>query len=431
MTEIGALKSKVIGDHGRWDKLVLSGKHTQQWMQVRAALLWSQPAFADVFLSMMVDHDKELGWFTDKISVAATDDKFLYLNPNTFFENYTLYEQVFIVCHEISHCIFNHCGMLYLLGRKKEIVYPDGVTLPFENEIMQVAMDCLINDLLINSKVGSPPWRQNKQTGTMEGLCHQPQLITYNDDMLGAYRKLYKKLPPELGRSFDEHLEPGTGEGKPPQEAQEERNQQAWDNALNAALKSARAQGRLPAALDRGLSKLLEPKVDWRDHLMFTIQSKIGRDRQTWNHSDNELMVQGIGAPGRLSNGCELVVFVKDTSGSISNDLDTRFSSELAGIIEEIHPRHMILMQCDADIAECVEIEETEDLLRKIKGGGGTDFRPPFKWLQDEGLEPDCLIYLTDLFGTFPSIPPSYPVIWATITDTNIPWGEKVLIPLS
>ena len=52
-----------------------------------------------------------------------------------------------------------------------------------------------------------------------------------------------------------------------------------------------------------------------------------------------------------------------------------------------------------------------------------------FDWIAEEGVEPDALIYLTDLMGTFPGQQPSYPVIWASINALKAPWGEQVMIP--
>ena len=41
-------------------------------------------------------------------------------------------------------------------------------------------------------------------------------------------------------------------------------------------------------------------------------------------------------------------------------------------------------------------------------------------------IQPACLVYLTDLQGTFPDKPPDYPVLWVTTTDQEAPWGETV-----
>lgn len=37
-------------------------------------------------------------------------------------------------------------------------------------------------------------------------------------------------------------------------------------------------------------------------------------------------------------------------------------------------------------------------------GGGGTDFGPCFEWLDEHGIRPQTVVFLTDLCGTFPSL---------------------------
>jgi predicted metal-dependent peptidase len=427
MGEIGSIK--VNTDSNKWPKLSLTPLQTRLWMETRTALLINQPAFADVWFRMMQDKDRELAWFTDQIPTAATNDQFMFINPETFFK-YNLQHRVFIACHEITHAIFNHCGSMYRLQELGYIIYPDSIKLPYKSETMQIAMDCLINDMLIRGKVGEAP----------KDCCHAPNLITYQDDLTTAYRKLYKKPKTSTnpqsngqgdgqGQRFDEHLQPGQGTGKSPAQAQDARNPQAWDNALSAALASAKAQGRLPATLERGLSKLLEPQVDWREHLAVTMSRRLGADFSTWNTLDNELMLRGIGSPSKVKYGCETIVFAVDTSGSINQKTMDMFCTEGIGLMEQARPRSLIFVQCDAAVQEWVELDTPDDMMREIKGGGGTSFVPVFERLAREGVEPEVLIYLTDLMGTFPSEAPGYPVIWCTIYDSAVPFGDKVLLP--
>jgi predicted metal-dependent peptidase len=61
-----------------------------------------------------------------------------------------------------------------------------------------------------------------------------------------------------------------------------------------------------------------------------------------------------------------------------------------------------------------------------MKGGGGTDFRPVFDRIAEEPEPPNALVYLTDLYGSFPDQAPAYPVIWAANNDQTGPFGETV-----
>jgi len=54
--------------------------------------------------------------------------------------------------------------------------------------------------------------------------------------------------------------------------------------------------------------------------------------------------------------------------------------------------------------------------------GGGTDFRPLLKAMEEES--PECVVYLTDMYGAFPEFPPDYPILWASIyKDSVAPFG--------
>jgi len=50
-------------------------------------------------------------------------------------------------------------------------------------------------------------------------------------------------------------------------------------------------------------------------------------------------------------------------------------------------------------------------LPRNFQGGGGTSFIPVFDWVEQQGTQPETLIYFTDAQGAFPEAPPNYPVI--------------------
>jgi predicted metal-dependent peptidase len=61
-----------------------------------------------------------------------------------------------------------------------------------------------------------------------------------------------------------------------------------------------------------------------------------------------------------------------------------------------------------------------------IKGRGGTDFRPIFDWIAASGVEPKCLVLLTDLEAPFPQVAPSYPVLWVSVNNKTAPFGDTV-----
>jgi len=54
---------------------------------------------------------------------------------------------------------------------------------------------------------------------------------------------------------------------------------------------------------------------------------------------------------------------------------------------------------------------------------------PVFDEVREMGLEPEALVYLTDMYGTFPEKAPGYPVLWASLTDCAPPWGNFLRLP--
>ena len=92
----------------------------------------------------------------------------------------------------------------------------------------------------------------------------------------------------------------------------------------------------------------------------------------------------------------------------------------------DVHEVHVgAITMCLNHVAEFAQGEQFKMV---SKGGGGTDFRPPFEYVEREGITPACLIYLTDGYGPFPQNPPPYPVLWAMTTDVVPPWGEYVKV---
>lgn len=63
---------------------------------------------------------------------------------------------------------------------------------------------------------------------------------------------------------------------------------------------------------------------------------------------------------------------------------------------------------------------------REFAGGGGTDFKPIFAWLEQQGKSPDMLLYFTDAEGPFPEFEPHFPVIWLVKGKAPVPWGQRI-----
>ena len=63
---------------------------------------------------------------------------------------------------------------------------------------------------------------------------------------------------------------------------------------------------------------------------------------------------------------------------------------------------------------------------KAFHGGGGTSFTPAFEWLEQQGRQPDLLVYFTDANGRFPEREPPFPTVWLVKGRTPVPWGQRI-----
>src|SRR5690606_30488987 len=108
---------------------------------------------------------------------------------------------------------------------------------------MNVAMDLVINDALVESKDNAG----NKLFKMPQVGVHDPKLATGMDSVIDAYKKVYKHAKgkgggqgqgqgnPGAGKGFDQHLTPGTSQGKDATQAAQDRSNVDWPGAVAAA----------------------------------------------------------------------------------------------------------------------------------------------------------------------------------------------------
>lgn len=403
-------------------RIDLTAEQKRKWIETRSAMLWSCPAFTHILFSMLNPEGGELAAvFTKDVPIAATDGANLILNPEAFFA-LTLSERVFVTAHEIMHCILNHCSIAHTMRRSGKVKYANGTELPYDQQLMNMAMDYVINDTLIQSRVGTFP--------TM-GL-HDTKIATAADNFLDTYKKVYEDNP-QGGGGFDVLLDPGSAQGQDPGKASQSRSQTEWDTAVAGALAVAKAQGKLPAALEKLFGEIIDPAVSWQEYVRAWFARKVGNSSYDWKKPDRRLIQRDVFSPARSGHGCGHVVVGFDTSGSIYADpgLIDRFISEVGGILADLKPENLTILWCDAKVHRADEVDQMSDLMGlKPVGGGGTSFVPVFEWIEQNSVQPDALIYLTDGLGQFPAEKPSYPVLWgAILKGIAYPFGDVVMIP--
>ncbi len=149
----------------------------------------------------------------------------------------------------------------------------------------------------------------------------------------------------------------------------------------------------------------------------------------------------------RESRKVKEFVIAIDTSASCSGAAVGEFLRKTYAILKGtenfFHTINVHIIQCDSQVQQDTRIacmEELEEFLRKGKlaGGGATDFRPVFTYveqLREQGEFENLrgLIYFTDGYGVYPERPPQYQVIFAFLEEDENrgpvpPWSMKVVV---
>lgn len=383
--------------------------------KARTALVLDAPFFGALALRLRLEPDPS-------IETACTDGARIKYSP-AFIEGLNDAQLKGLLAHEVLHCTNGHPWRMEHRDPRK----------------WNTAADLAINPLLIDAGFTLPA----------DGLECPPEWHGLSAEAI--YNRLPDGSPDDSGNNGQQSPQdgpqdgqgstqgrpdmgkPGPGEVEAPapgtQAAEHAAELEAeWKAATIQAAKAAAAMGKLPGSLARLVDEIKRPRVNWRAELRRFIQQS-ARNDYAWRKPAARYMHAGLYLPGLQSESMPPLVVCVDTSGSIDPGTLAAFGAEIQAIMDETRPEALHVVYCDSRINKTQAHEPGDLITLESTGGGGTDFRPPFAWVDAEGIQPAALIYLTDLQGPAPAEAPDYPVLWAcTDARKSAPFGE--LLPL-
>ena len=211
--------------------------------------------------------------------------------------------------------------------------------------------------------------------------------------------------------------------------------EQAWDEAMHQALNIARAEGKVPGQVEETIRSAHASTLDWRTLLRRYMTDAASHD-YSWSVPNRRFIDSGLYLPSIRSEGIETIAFIIDISSSLPTVTLAEFWAELSEVAAEIRPESVIVLQVDTivqDVAEYAADDLPDEIA--VKGRGGTDFRPGFEWLDEQGIRPGVCLYFTDMeCSDYPESEPPFPTIWVDYGDGDspwrhpAPWGEHISI---
>ena len=209
--------------------------------------------------------------------------------------------------------------------------------------------------------------------------------------------------------------------------------EQAWDEAMHQALNIARAEGKVPGQVEETIRSAHASTLDWRT-LLRRFMTDATRSDYSWSLPNRRFIDSGLYLPAIHSEGIETIAFIIDISSSLPTTTLAEFWAELREVAAEIRPESVIVLQVDTvlqDVAEYAADDLPDEIA--VKGRGGTDFRPGFQWLDEQGVQPGVCLYFTDMeCSDYPDAEPGFPVLWCDYGDADspwrhpAPWGERI-----
>lgn len=234
-------------------------------------------------------------------------------------------------------------------------------------------------------------------------------------------------IPPSCPGGFGEVWDATDDGGSPASPAEVRRQQHEWAIAAEQALCVAKSCGSEPGGVERSLTESRESDQDWRAILRDFVAATAPKDYR-WMPPNRRYIASGLYLPSIERQGVGEIVIAVDTSGSIGRPELEQFAAEISAIADEVLPEAIHVVYCDAAVQGVQQFGPSEPIRLEPKGGGGTDFRPVFDWVSENGIAPACFIYLTDLCcDSFPDVP-DYPVLWVTDSRRTAPFGETIRI---
>jgi len=306
-----------------------------------------------------------------------------------------------LLCHEVFHVAFEHIKRLSVLKDKEQ------------HELWNIAIDIVTNYNLKLAGMSLPscgliPDTHRKSITLPDGLeitdldKKPSEQIFYELIKHCKKNKLYKNVPrfdkhmPSDGKSKSGQGKKGQGKQVPGTGIAGESESDKWKKILAEAATFAKQRGKMPGNMERLLTDLLNPIVDWRNLLYKYITNSIPFDF-TYRRPSKKSVATGVYMPSILKENLEVVVGV-DTSGSVSSREYKEFMSEVVAIAKSFLNVKMTLITWDTRIQEPIVIANgnIKRIMEAKYGGGGTDINCLFEEIIENQPVTRLLVILTD-----------------------------------
>jgi len=413
--------------------------YQQKIEKAKGRLMLEHPYFGTIASGLKLEK-------SDAIEAFLSDGNILQFNDD-YFDAAPVEDVEFALANGAMHSVLKHekragerYDWLWQLATDYTInsmLMRNGLSLPdranfqerfegmYAEEVYEILRSEIINEELsrdedLKEQAHNEQGKENNDRVSQEGKSTQedesrPRQTAHSDG---------STVPNEhetSGQSWDEDDESGS-------QMDLEAEKRMAEEFYEQLFEKMKRQGTLPKDLEFLVPRYFSHQIDWREILYRNIAS-YAKSSFTFMPPNMKYLYRGIYLPSLSSDLLRIVIAI-DTSGSVDEKLLGIFLGEVESIIQQYPNFEIDIITADAKIQSHQVFLPGETLSYKLKGGGGTDFRPVFDYIDRAIDHPTLLIYFTDGLGTFPSVEPLYDTLWIVPEMQQAPFGESIAIAL-
>lgn len=375
----------------------------------------------------------------ESTETAYTDGKRIAFSPK-FMDSLSDNELDFILMHEILHVVLRHCARGGNCDRDAfniacDVVVNSNIKLSCNNDIKSITLKQWGESMHLapNGKEG-----HNYTAEEVYEMLSLPKKGKKGEDAAGGGaegrgNKGKGKTGRNSSRPWDDHTRWSGYE-------EDDSLRDVWVKRFEDACKAVEireattGRGLMPAFAERLWKEIKQPQTDWRLLLNDFVQEEI--NDYSFSPPDRRFDDSSFFLPdfNEKEDLVEDILFMIDTSGSMSDEMIAHAFSEVKGAIEQFDGKLKGWLGCfDAAIIEPKPFSDIEEFkLIKAAGGGGTNFQIIFEYVAKYMEKPPAsIIVLTDGYAPFPEEKETggIPVLWLLNNeDVQPPWGKVARI---
>jgi len=354
------------------------------------------PFYGSVCLGVRVKPDAS-------VSTMATDGKSILWSPD-WVDTIDQEETVGVMAHEVLHIILKHP---LRRGNRDPLLW-------------NIATDFAINQILIDAGFKLP-----------EGALIDPQYKGLTAEAI------YDRLPEDAKEKYGnavigEVKDAKKDDGSDMSQAEVKQMEADIDAKIMMAATGAKAVGKMPAFVKDLIEEMERSQVDWRNVMRRFVGGDQPDDYSFRRLHKKMYHMNGMISPTIEKIGAGDVVIGIDTSLSVCKRELSFFLGEINAISEDLKPRSITVITCDARVQTVKRYEQGEEIqMIEIGGRGGTEVKPVFDYIEKHQLPVDNMVYLSDMeIFDYPENPPHYPTLWvsSSMRSDPAPWGETTYL---